>query len=78
MSFHALQAYLESETVSLLIVHLANTESVSLGHYRQGYSEIFQFKVVGKHNTLLASRVAQWERAGPITQRSMDRNHSLL
>ncbi len=24
------------------------------------------------------SRVAQWERAGPITQRSMDRNHSLL
>ena len=25
-----------------------------------------------------ASRVAQWERAGPITQRSMDRNHPLL
>ena len=24
------------------------------------------------------SRVAQWERAGPITQRSMDQNHSLL
>ena len=24
------------------------------------------------------SRVAQWKRAGPITQRSMDRNHSLL
>ena len=24
------------------------------------------------------SRVAQWERAGPITQRSMDRNHPLL
>ena len=23
-------------------------------------------------------RVAQWERAGPITQRSMDRNHPLL
>ena len=28
-------------------------------------------------NTRL-SRVAQWKRAGPITQRSMDRNHSLL
>ena len=24
------------------------------------------------------SRVAQWKRAGPITQRSVDRNHSLL
>ena len=24
------------------------------------------------------SRVAQWERAGPITQRPMDRNHPLL
>ena len=27
---------------------------------------------------LIYSRVAQWERAGPITQRSMDRNHPLL
>ena len=26
----------------------------------------------------VCSRVAQWERAGPITQRSMDRNHPLL
>ena len=24
------------------------------------------------------SRVAQWKRAGPITQRSVDRNHFLL
>ena len=24
------------------------------------------------------SRVAQWKRAGPITQRSVDRNHALL
>ena len=23
-------------------------------------------------------RVAQWKRAGPITQRSVDRNHALL
>lgn len=26
----------------------------------------------------LSSRVAQWKRAGPITQRSVDRNHALL
>ena len=26
----------------------------------------------------LRSRVAQWKRAGPITQRSVDRNHALL
>ena len=25
-----------------------------------------------------ANRVAQWKRAGPITQRSVDRNHALL
>ena len=30
------------------------------------------------HKTTMDSRVAQWERAGLITQRSMDRNHSLL
>ena len=24
------------------------------------------------------SRVAQWKRAGPITQRSVDRNHAML
>ena len=27
---------------------------------------------------LVSSRVAQWKRAGPITQRSVDRNHALL
>ena len=26
----------------------------------------------------LSSRVAQWKRAGPITQRSVDRNYALL
>ena len=45
-------------------------------------------KMIGKvYNTdlmlkwtlgLPASRVAQWKRAGPITQRSVDRNHALL
>jgi hypothetical protein len=28
--------------------------------------------------TLTDSRVAQWKRAGPITQRSVDRNYALL
>jgi hypothetical protein len=28
--------------------------------------------------TIDRSRVAQWKRAGPITQRSVDRNHALL
>ena len=26
----------------------------------------------------ISSRLAQWKRAGPITQRSVDRNHDLL
>jgi hypothetical protein len=30
-----------------------------------------------KHS-LKQSRVAQWKRAGPITQRSVDRNYALL
>ena len=27
---------------------------------------------------IIDSRVAQWKRAGPITQRSVDRNYALL
>ena len=36
--------------------------------------------MIRKRNTQpnTCSRVAQWEHAGPITQRSMDRNHPLL
>ena len=30
------------------------------------------------HNQNTDSRVAQWKRAGPITQRSVDRNYALL
>ena len=33
---------------------------------------------IDKNHKPQVSRVAQWKRAGPITQRSMDRNHSLL
>ena len=31
-----------------------------------------------KSFTFINSRVAQWKRAGPITQRSVDRNYALL
>ena len=31
-----------------------------------------------KNIVIIISRVAQWKRAGPITQRSVDRNHALL
>ena len=41
--------------------------------------------VLGRHDNIQSdgyqsknSRVAQWKRAGPITQRSVDRNHALL
>ena len=34
--------------------------------------------VVEKYRATIHSRVAQWKRAGPITQRSVDRNHALL
>ncbi len=34
--------------------------------------------LLGSDVCVCASRVAQWKRAGPITQRSMDRNHPLL
>ena len=46
-------------------------------NYKRGvYKEIFY-----RHNvnvSLSVSRVAQWERAGPITQRSEDQNLALL
>ena len=44
----------------------------------------FDFSKVGKmvsgfcSTLIIYSRVAQWKRAGPITQRSVDRNYALL
>ncbi len=35
-------------------------------------------KALDSQVVFTASRVAQWKRAGPITQRSVDRNHALL
>ena len=34
--------------------------------------------ITAYQNSMWCSRVAQWKRAGPITQRSVDRNHALL
>ena len=31
-----------------------------------------------RKNLNISSRLAQWKRAGPITQRSVDRNYALL
>ena len=39
---------------------------------------IFYFIYPDYYHVASTSRVAQWKRAGPITQRSVDRNHSLL
>ena len=33
---------------------------------------------MSKHFKTISSRVAQWKRAGPITQRSEDQNLALL
>ena len=37
-----------------------------------------QFKSHDPGSFPIYSRVAQWKRAGPITQRSVDRNYALL
>ena len=56
----------------------------------RGFESHFWHKIfLGKINSFVGwlyplkcpqhgSRVAQWKRAGPITQRSVDRNHALL
>ena len=41
-------------------------------------TEISYKIVYVKYAQTVTSRVAQWKRAGPITQRSVDRNHALL
>ena len=50
-------------------------------HTVEGYSKSGITSIMKKYticSTITCSRVAQWERVGPITQRSMDRNHPLL
>ena len=41
-------------------------------------SALFRLVTVCWQSSVEDSRVAQWKRAGPITQRSVDRNHALL
>ena len=49
------------------------------------YKSMHEQPIVAVHDPFVGiyclgfrSRVAQWKRAGPITQRSVDRNHALL
>ena len=50
-------------------------------HYEQSINEqpfvAVHNPFVGIYCLVYRSRVAQWKRAGPITQRSVDRNHAL-
>ena len=41
-------------------------------------SDSLMLNIILQLNPVEDSRVAQWKRAGPITQRSVDRNHALL
>ena len=41
-------------------------------------SDSLMLNIISQLNPVEDSRVAQWKRAGPITQRSVDRNHALL
>ena len=41
-------------------------------------SALVKLKMIILQQQSAESRVAQWKRAGPITQRSVDRNHALL
>ena len=41
-------------------------------------SDSLMHNIIFQLNPVEDSRVAQWKRAGPITQRSVDRNHALL
>ena len=48
-------------------------------YYRHvSVEQLWQANVLANKSRTVTSRVAQWERAGLITQRSMDRNHPLL
>ena len=46
-------------------------------NFREGIV-VRPFKVENMTHTFIVSRVAQWKRAGPITQRSEDQNLALL
>ena len=41
-------------------------------------SDSLMLNIISQLNPVEDSRVAQWKRAGPRTQRSMDRSHPLL
>ena len=58
--------------------HKLNSTNANFLKVRWNVFKTLPFKYPLCGTPQASSRVAQWERAGPITQRSMDRNHSLL
>ena len=54
--------------------HSWQTKLLPPGHNKN--ETPYQLDIQPKHH--MDSRVAQWKRAGPITQRSVDRNYALL
>ena len=69
--------------VQKLEVHVHETNRIVVSLHAAEHCISMPTYLVGKalvktRSPLKCSRVAQWERAGPITQRSMDRNHPLL
>ena len=68
--------------VAQWLEHWSCKPGVESSNLSEGFSEKKSFLLCPWHNSkiglLVFSRVAQRKRAGPITQRSVDRNHPLL
>ena len=62
----------EARHCKSLIKDLSNIQQVSLNIVFKQVLDEYDIQIWHR------SRVAQWKRAGPITQRSVDRNHALL
>ena len=62
--------------------HLLNERNDVLGQllcvYYGCVCGVVQYRHPYLSSIAVCSRLAQWKRAGPITQRSVDRNHGLL
>ena len=56
------------------VINMYRMRNIHLEKCRNKISQHAETSEKWKHR----SRVAQWKRAGPITQRSVDRNHALL
>ena len=68
----------EHQTFNLRVKGSSPLLGASFFFTRHGTRVFIRVLVKISRNICQKSSVAQWKRAGPITQRSMDRNHSLL